>query len=61
MDLPIEYIPGNDVEYVLFIKSLEGKAKLTGINGLFRWVVTREDGSQYIARPESAKLHEANP
>lgn len=50
------YIKGNDAEYVLFIKSLKDKAVLTNIEGHARWVVTREDGTKYIARPESAQV-----
>ncbi len=54
-DLPIEYIKGNSVEYVLFIQGLKDKAELKSVDGHARWVVTREDGSKYIARPEDAK------
>lgn len=50
------YIKGGSSDFVVFIKSLGDKAELQGIDGKFRWVVTREDGTQYIARPE-----EANP
>ena len=55
-NLPIEYIPGNDTEFVLFVKGLKEKAELTNIDGHARWVVTKKDGSKYIARPESARV-----
>lgn len=52
--LEIEYIKGSAADFVVFIQSLGDKATLKGIDGKFRWVITREDGSKYIARPESA-------
>lgn len=51
------YVP--DEEYVFFIKSLKDTAVLTGVEGKMRWVVTREDGTQYICRPES--VHATDP
>ncbi len=53
--LPVEYIEGNDIDYVLFIQGVKDKAELTNIDGHARWVVTRDDGSKYIARPEFTK------
>ncbi len=53
--LPIEYIKGNDTEFVIFVQSLRGKAELTNIGGKARWVITRDDGTKYIARPQSSK------
>lgn len=53
--MEIVYIPGNDTEYVIFIQNLKEKATLTSIDGKQRWVVTRDDGTKYIARPESSK------
>lgn len=52
--LETEYIKGNDVDFVVFIQRLKDKAALKGIDGKFRWIVTRDDGTKYIARPESA-------
>lgn len=48
------YIPGNDADFVVFIQGLRDKAALKSIDGKFRWLVEREDGSKYIARPQSA-------
>lgn len=53
--MEIEYIPGSDLDYVMFIKNLGDKAVLTAIDRKYRWVITRDDSTQYIARPESAK------
>lgn len=53
--MEIEYIPGTGADFVVFIKSLGDKAELRGIDGHFRWVVTRDDGTQYICRPIEAK------
>ena len=50
------YIKGNNTDYVLFVQGLKDKAELTNIDGHARWVVTRDDGTKYIARPESAKV-----
>ena len=33
-------------------------AVLDSIDGHMRWIVTREDGSKYALRPESAKNNE---
>lgn len=49
------YIPGGSADFVVFIDSQREKAELKSIEGHFRWVITREDGTQYIARPEDAK------
>lgn len=54
-DLPIEYIQGNSSDFVVFIQSLKDKARLESIDGHARWVVTRDDGTEYIARPIEAK------
>jgi len=56
--MEIVYIEGNDTDYVLFVKNLKEKAVLTAVEGKQRWVVTREDGTQYIVRPVSAKENE---
>ena len=57
-NLPIEYISGDSLAFVTHIKSLGDKAILSNVDGHFRWVVTREDGTRYIARPEEAKPNE---
>lgn len=53
--MEIEYIPGSSPDFVVFVKSLGNKAQLKGIDGKFRWVITRDDGTEYIARPEETK------
>lgn len=53
-ELPIEYIKGNSTDYVLFIQGLKDKAELKSVDGHARWVVTRDDGTRYIARPQDA-------
>lgn len=50
-----EYIPGDSLAFVSFIKSLGDKAQLKVIDEKFRWIVTREDGTEYIARPQEAE------
>lgn len=49
------YIEGNDTDFVLFIQNLGGKAEFTSIDGHARWIITKDDGTKYIARPKSAK------
>lgn len=49
------FVPGNDTDFVLYIKGLGDKAVLTNIDGHFRWVITQEDGSQVIARPSETQ------
>lgn len=46
----------SDDEFVLFIKALPPERKrIAGIDGKTRWIIKNEDGSEYIARPESSK------
>ena len=54
-NLPIEYIPGNSADFVVFVQGLKDKAQLKSVDGKFRWVITRDDGTEYIARPEETK------
>ncbi len=54
-ELPIEYIEGTGADFVVFIKGLGDKAQIKSIDGHARWIVTKEDGSQYIARPKEAQ------
>ncbi len=56
MNLEIIYIPGDGIAFQNFIAA-QGRgvnANLTTIDGNMRWVITREDGTRYIARPEEA-------
>lgn len=56
-DLPVEYVPGGGADFVVFIQGLKNKAQLHSVDGHARWVVTREDGSRYIARPQEANAN----
>jgi hypothetical protein len=49
------YITGNDTDFVIFIQNLGDKAEMAIVDDKFRWVVTEDDGTKYIARPLSAK------
>jgi len=53
--MDIKYIPGNDDDYILFVKGKKDKAELISVDGHFRWKITEEDGTEYIARPQSAQ------
>lgn len=55
VELVTEYIPGGDADFVVFVQSLGNKAELVSIEGHARWLVTRDDGTKYIVRPESTK------
>ena len=52
-DMEIFYVPGTDADFVLYIA--QHKARWEAVDGHFRWIITREDGTEYIARPESTK------
>jgi hypothetical protein len=52
-DLPIEYIQGDSFAFKAFTDA--NNAVLTNIEGKNRWVVLREDGTKYIARPQDAQ------
>lgn len=56
-ELEIVYIPGDSFAFKAFIDShyADNTVELRGINGKNRWVITRPDGTEYIARPEIAK------
>lgn len=56
--MEIEYIPGNNADFVVFVKELGDKAVLKVVEGKFRWMITRDDGTEYIARPEESKVFE---
>ncbi len=56
-ELETVYIEGDSVAFVSFISS-QGRgvnANLASVEGNMRWVITRPDGSRYIARPQEAK------
>jgi len=55
------YIEGDSLAFKAFIDAQGGKAELTNVEGHNRWVIEREDGSKYIARPEEARPNEENP
>ncbi len=51
-DFTTEYVEGASADFIVFIQSLGDKAQLHSIDGKARWVVTKEDGSQVIYRPQ---------
>ncbi len=53
--MEVRYFPTDD--FVAFIKEkgLGTKATLRNFDGHNRWVITEEDGTEYIARPESGR------
>lgn len=52
-DLEIVFIPGDALAFKAFIDKhyADKTVELVGIGGKNRWVVTRPDGSRYVARP----------
>lgn len=56
-NMEIIYIDGDSLDFKKFIDEhyKDKTAELVGIDGKNRWVVTREDGSKYIARPIEVK------
>lgn len=50
------YIEGDSFAFKAFIDAQGSHAELRGIDGKNRWVITRDDGSEYIARPSEVKL-----
>ncbi len=53
-ELETNYVQGTDADFLEFIKSFGDKANVKSIDGHARWVIEREDGTKYIARPQSA-------
>lgn len=51
--MQVVYIQGTDALFIDFVQ--RKKAKLMTINDHLSWVITREDGSQYIARPYASQ------
>lgn len=47
----IEYLP--DEDYVVYVKT--NNAELRNIEGKMRWIMKKEDGTEYMVRPESAR------
>lgn len=47
------YIPGDSAAFKVYVD--EHKAELKNIDGHSRWVVTNEDGTKVIVRPEEAR------
>lgn len=52
------YIAGDSQAFKVFIDAhyATKTVELKNIEGHNRWVVTEEDGTEYIARPESSKI-----
>lgn len=56
MSMEIKYIPDN--EFTPYVRSREWR--IDNIVGSMRWII-KEDGVEYIARPESARPHDSDP
>lgn len=48
------YIQGDFKEFIDTLYE-KGAVSLENVEGKNRWVVTRDDGTKYIARPEATK------
>lgn len=55
-ELPVEYVPGTNLDFVQAIRGLkeQDRAVLSNVGGHFRWVVTKEDGTKVVMRPEES-------
>lgn len=51
------YIKGDSLAFKAFIDEhyKDGTVELRAIDGFNRWVIKNADGTEFIARPESAK------
>ena len=51
------FIPGDSLAFKAFIDEhyKDNSVELRNIDGFNRWVVKREDGTEYVARPEESK------
>lgn len=51
------YIEGDSMAFKAFIDAhyKDNTVELRNIRGRNRWVIKREDGSEYVARPESTR------
>lgn len=49
------YISGDSLAFKVYIDEfyVSGKAELQSVEGKRRWVITREDGTKYIALPQN--------
>lgn len=56
-ELETVYIEGDNLAFIQFIAETGRgtNANLASVEGNMRWVITRPDGSRYIARPQEAK------
>jgi len=52
MDYEVEYVP--DAEYAEYVRSQKAKEMIV-IEGKNRWLVTKEDDTKVVVRPESSK------
>ncbi len=53
--LPIEHIEGDSIAYVNYIKANWDNTRMVVIDGKFRWIVQKEDGTEVIVRPSESK------
>ncbi len=51
--MQIKWIP--DADFRKHVWDAGERADLKAVDGFTRWVITGEDGVQYIARPESSR------
>lgn len=56
--MEIRYHPGSDLDFVKYMRTIPyPKKELISIEGKARWLITEEDGTKYILRPQSAQEH----
>lgn len=55
--MEIVYIPGDSFAFKTFVDEhyADSTVQLENIEGHNRWVVTKEDGTKYIVRPEECE------
>lgn len=53
--MEIVYIPGGELDFVTYIKTHRSNADLREVDGYYRWIIKREDGTEYIARPSETE------
>lgn len=54
--MEIEYVPDNEFRAFIWDKGIGKNANVINVEGRARWEITREDGTKFIVRPESARV-----
>lgn len=54
---PVIYVEGGDVEFVLFVQEHKPAMELVSMDGVWRWIISNDDGTKNIVRPLSAKTN----